>query len=189
MHPIYQFLITPKQGRIFDNVKRIGGVDFVTSTDEHDYKATNRFAEVLRTPKHYKGEISAGDIVVVHHNTFRHRYDMNGKYLVSAFHVKDNVFFVEANEFYMYKKPNQEWKAHDRFCFVRPMPAQSSVLSSIIKEQPLHGIMEYPNEYLLKCGVKKGDIVVFTPDSDYEFKVEGQKLYRVYDHQITSKLN
>ena len=30
-----------------------------------------------------------------------------------------------------------------------------------------------------------GDRVVFTPDSEYEFTVDDEKLYRVYDHQIT----
>ena len=45
--------------------------------------------------------------------------------------------------------------------------------------------MKYPNEYLSSKGVKKGDRVIFKPDSEYEFEVEGEKLYRMYDHQIT----
>jgi hypothetical protein len=50
------------------------------------------------------------------------------------------------------------------------------------------GQMVYPNEYLLNKGIKKGDYVCFSPDSEYEFTVDGEKLYRMYDHQITMKL-
>jgi hypothetical protein len=33
--------------------------------------------------------------------------------------------------------------------------------------------------------VKKGTKISFTPDSEYEFNIDGEKLYRIYDHQIT----
>ena len=44
--------------------------------------------------------------------------------------------------------------------------------------------MRYPNEYLLKKCVNSGDKVSFSPDSEYEFYVDGDKLYRMFDHQI-----
>ena len=44
------------------------------------------------------------------------------------------------------------------------------------------GIIEYAD------GVyNKGDLVGFTPNSEYEFVIEGQKLYRVYTKLITIK--
>jgi hypothetical protein len=51
------------------------------------------------------------------------------------------------------------------------------------------GEMVYPNEYLTNQGIKCGDKVCYSPDSNYEFIVDGEKLYRIYDHQITIKLN
>jgi len=48
--------------------------------------------------------------------------------------------------------------------------------------------MKYPNKYLMSKGIKKGDKVSFQPESEYEFEVNGEKLYRIYDHQITLKL-
>jgi hypothetical protein len=48
--------------------------------------------------------------------------------------------------------------------------------------------MKYPNEYLLSKGINEGDIVCFRPDSEYEFMVEDETLYRMFDHQITVKL-
>jgi co-chaperonin GroES (HSP10) len=47
------------------------------------------------------------------------------------------------------------------------------------------GEMVYPNEYLISKGVKAGDQVCFKPDSEYEFKIDEETLYRIFDHQIT----
>ena len=48
--------------------------------------------------------------------------------------------------------------------------------------------MRYPNEYLMSQGVKSGSKVTFTPESEYEFEVDGEKMYRIFEHQITLKL-
>ncbi len=48
--------------------------------------------------------------------------------------------------------------------------------------------MVYVNNYLKSQGLKAGDKVSFVPDSEYEFRVEDEKLYRMFDHQITIKL-
>ena len=48
--------------------------------------------------------------------------------------------------------------------------------------------MKYPNKYLLSKGVNKGDKILFKPESEYEFMVDDEKLYRMYDHQITMVL-
>ena len=50
------------------------------------------------------------------------------------------------------------------------------------------GEMKYPNNYLMSKGISQGDRVSFKPDSEYEFNVDGEKLYRMYDHQITMVL-
>ena len=55
-------------------------------------------------------------------------------------------------------------------------------------EEPLMGEMVYPTEYLLSQGIKPGAQVSFQPESEYEFDVGGEKLYRMYDHQITLAL-
>ncbi len=46
------------------------------------------------------------------------------------------------------------------------------------------GIMKYPSEELISKGVKAGDKVCFHPESEYEFNVDGEKLYRMFTHQI-----
>ena len=51
------------------------------------------------------------------------------------------------------------------------------------------GLVEIPNKKLISQGVKKGDLISFKPDSEYEFEVDGEKLYRMFDHQITMILS
>ena len=66
------------------------------------------------------------------------------------------------------------------------LTSKSKQLPSL-KEEPLKGIMIYPNEKLLSQGVSKGDTVYFKPNSEYEFYIDGVKMYRMFDHQITMK--
>ena len=45
------------------------------------------------------------------------------------------------------------------------------------------------SDYLKSQGIKSGDTVIFQPDSEYEFYVDGQVLYRMYDSNITIKMS
>jgi len=83
---------------------------------------------------------------------------------------------------------NGEWHSYDRYCFVKPIPAEESYMFKPFSEEPLMGEMMYPNDYLVSKGIKKGDRVCFKPDSEYESNVDAEKLYRMYDHPITIKL-
>jgi len=87
----------------------------------------------------------------------------------------------------MYKQKGQ-WFSHDRYCFIKPLKTKKSFIFKRGQEEPLMGEMKYPNKYLISQGVEKGAHVSFKPESEYEFEVDGEKLYRMYDHQITLML-
>lgn len=184
--PFY-FIAKPVNGKRYDNTKDIGGVDFIVSTSEEDHKFSNRFAEVVELPLGYKGPIKEGDTLLVHHNVFKFYNDMRGRQKSGKSFFKDDLFFIETEQFFMYKQDNK-WNAYDRFCFVKPVPVTESYIKKPFTNEPLVGLMKYPNEYLLERGIKEGDMVCFSPDSEYEFTVDDEKLYRMYDHQITIKL-
>ena len=57
MRSPHYFIVTPLKNRRYDNIKKIGDIDFITSTSEEDHKSANRFAKVVETPLGYKGEI------------------------------------------------------------------------------------------------------------------------------------
>jgi len=184
--PFY-FITRAYNGRRYDNVKSIGGIDFITSTSEEDHKASNRYAEVIETPLGYEGPIRNGDTLLVHHNVFKFYNDMKGRQQSGKSFFKDDLFFIDEEQFFMYKQDG-EWYSYDRYCFVKPVPTSESYIFKPFSEEPLVGIMKYPNDYLKSKGISSGDMVCFKPESEYEFDVDGEKLYRMYDHQITIKM-
>lgn len=181
--PFY-FIAKPMNGKRYNNTKSLDGLDLIISTSEEDHKFSNREAIVQEVPIGYDGPIRKGDILLVHHNAFKFYNDMKGRQQSSNSFFRDDLFFIENDQFFMYKQDG-EWKSHDRFCFVKPIPPKESFIMKPIQEEPLMGIMEYPNVFLKNSGVKKGDLVCFKPDSEYEFNVDGEKMYRMFDHQIT----
>lgn len=180
----FAFIVKPIDNRRYNNTKEIGGIEFVVSTSTEDHKFSNREAQVIELPVGYKGPIQVGDTLMVHHNVFKYYNDMKGKQRSGKSYFKDDLFFVEEDQYYAYKH-NGEWNAVGRYCFVKPIPPEDSYIYKPLTEEPLVGEMKYPNEYLNSEGVKPGDRVCFKPDSEYEFRIDDEKLYRMYDHQIT----
>jgi hypothetical protein len=187
MQSPFYFIVKPNKGKRYDNTKQIAGIEFIVSTSEEDYKFANRLAQVVEVPLGYKGPIQIGDTLLVHHNAFKFYNDMKGRQKSGKSFFRDDLFFIETDQFFMYKQ-NEKWKSYDRYCFVKPIPATESYIKKPFSEEPLMGEMKYPNEYLLSQGIKEGDLVCFAPDSEYEFTVDDEKLYRMFDHQITIKL-
>ena len=181
--PFY-FIVKPVNNRRYDNIKNIGGVDLITSVSQEDHTVSNRLAEVVSTPINYDGDISIGDTLLVHHNVFKYYYDMKGRQKSSSNYFKDDLFFVDEQRFFMYKT-DEEWKAYGKYCFVKPAKKEHHYLSSSGDEQPLVGFIRYSNKQLEALGLKEGDKISFKPDTEYEFKVEGEKLYRMFTNDIT----
>ena len=183
----FNFIVKPLKGKRYDNTKEIAGLELVVSTSEEDHKFSNRYAEVIETPIGYTGAIKSGDTLLVHHNVFKYYNDMKGRQKSGRSFFKDDLFFVDNDQFFMYKNEDG-WNAHDRYCFIKPIKKEESFIFKNTIEEPLIGTMKYPNEYLMSKGVSAGDRVAFTPESEYEFTVDDEKLYRVYDHQLTMTL-
>ena len=187
MQSPFFFIAKPVNGKRYDNTREIGGVDFIVSTSEEDHKFSNRYAEVVEVPLHYTGPIEPGDILLVHHNVFKYYNDIKGRQKSGRSFFRDDNFFIETDQFFLYKK-GSTWNAYDRYCFVKPIAAIDSYIKKPFNEEPLMAEMKYPNDYLKSKGINAGDLVCFVPDSEYEFTVDGEKLYRMYDTQIAIKL-
>ena len=182
-----QFIVSPVNKKRYNNSKTIGGKDIIISTSQEDASFSNREAEVIEVPLNYQGDIKKGDVLLVHHNVFKYYYDMRGRQKSGKSFLKDDLFLVDLEQFFLYKQ-NNEWKTYGRYCFVKPIPKDDSVIFKNTNNEPLMGEMVYPNKYLKSKGIKKGDKVSFVPDSEYEFRIKDKIFYRMYDHQITIKL-
>ncbi len=184
MQSPFDFIVT---GQRYNNTKSVAGIELIVNTSEEDHKFSNRYAEVLEVPRGYDGPIQKGDTLLVHHNVFKFYNDMKGRRKSGRSFFKDDIFFVEPDQFYLYRHDGV-WYTYDRYCFVKPVPAIDSYIKKPFTNEPLMGTMRYPNAYLVTQGVREGDTVCFKPDSEYEFDVDGEKLYRMFDHQITMVL-
>ena len=183
----HYFIVEPVNQKRYNNTKQIDDVDFVINTSQENHLASRREAIVINTPINYQGPIQKGDLLLVHHNVFKFYYDMKGREKSCKSFFMDNLFFVDYEQFFMYKQ-NGKWHSHDRYCFVKPIKTKDSLIYKNTKEEPLTAEMIYTNQTLINQGVFANSIVSFKPESEYPFTVEGEKLYRMYDHQITMLL-
>tara|TARA_R100000900_G_scaffold71084_1_gene56200 strand:- start:1610 stop:2179 length:570 start_codon:yes stop_codon:yes gene_type:complete len=188
MKALYSFIAKPYNNRRYDNIKTIGGMEFVTSVSEEDHTSSNRFAEVVSTPLNYNGDIKPGDILLVHHNVFKFYNDMYGNTKSGKSFFKENLFFIEQDQFFLYKS-DDKWKTHGKYCFVKPVDKKDSYIKKSSKYEPLTGIVKYSNKQLEKLGVKEGDQVIYQPESEYPFYVDDELLYRMFTNNITMIIN
>ena len=183
MQGLYYFIVKPVESR-YTNVKKIGDKSLITNTENFTHQNVNRNAIVLAVPKDMDTEIKIGDEVIVHHNVFRVWKDIRGVEQNSKSYFKEDQYFVQQDQMYLYKQNNQ-WKSIDNYCFIKPIHSLSKFDTE--NEQPLVGVLKYTNnsKYLKKLNV--GDLVGFTPRSEYEFIINGERLYRVLTKAITIK--
>jgi hypothetical protein len=187
MQSPFDFIVKPKEGKRYNNTKDIGGIEFIVNTSEEDHRFSNRYADVVEVPRGYDGPIRKGDTLLVHHNAFKFYNDMKGRRKSGRSFFRDDIFFIDSDQFFLYKQDGQ-WHPYNRYCFVKPIKALDYYVKKPYTNEPLMGEMAYPNEYLKSQGIQKGDTVCFKPDSDYEFDIDGEVMYRIFDHQITIKL-
>lgn len=178
MKPIYSFLIKPKKER-YNNTKKIGDKELILNTDISDHKFISKEAIVCETPIMRNTNINRGDELYVHHNIFRRWHDVRGIERNSKSYFKDDLYLCELEEIFLYKH-NGMWKATEGFSFVKPLANEDKF--SIKNEKSLTGIIKYvDNTNSFKVNEKIG----FTPFSEYEFIIEGERLYRVINKEIS----
>ena len=179
MQSISDFIIKPKNKR-YNNTKQIGDSELLLNSEISDHRYVSRNAIVLALPLNIKTNIKVNDEVIVHHNIFRRWYDVRGIERNSKSYYKDNKYFVKADQIFLYKRTNK-WCAPTGYCFVKPI-----VSNNIIeKEVPLRGIIKHVDKEL--ADIEKGDLVGFTPSSEYEFIIGNERLYRVPTNSISIK--
>lgn len=181
MRAIHDYIITTDNR--YNNSVDVDGKELVINTEitERDAEFVNRIATVVATPSARETDIKVGDQVVVHHNVFRRWYDMRGNEKNGGSFISEDTYKVSEDQIFAYK--DEEWKACLRYCFVKPIKDDSQW-----RETPYQGLIGellYTDKYLDSLGIKPGTIVGFTPDSEYEFTIDDQLLYRIYSTQIT----
>jgi len=180
MKSLFNYIVEPVGDR-YSNTKKVGDVDLIINTEVSNHQFINRKAKVIATPacQLEESEVKIGDEVIVHHNVFRRWYDVRGNEKNSRSFVDESTYLVQPDQLFLHKTDG-EWKCPNGYCFVQPIKDTRRL--SINTERPLVGKVIYSDGT-----VDEGDLVGFRPDSEFEFIIEGKRLYRVWSHFITIK--
>lgn len=183
MGSVFSFIVKPIGSR-YDNSIKVDGKELILNTKIESFKSVNNIAEVVAIPLAYKTDIKVGDTVVIHHNVFRRFYDIKGKQKNSRSYFKEDLYFVDLDQIYLYKT-DTEWKSFGDRCFVKPL--KNIDYLKLDKEQRLIGILKYGNDSLKALEINPGDLVGYTPFGEYEFIIDNQRLYCMKSNDIVIK--
>ena len=178
MKSVYNFVVTPK-GERYNNTKEIEGGELILNTEIFNHQYVNREAIVMSTPIVGDTDIQKGDTVIVHHNVFRRWHNVKGIEKNSKSYFNESTYFIASDQIFLYKR-NNKWITPKGYCFVKPLKAVDQF--NIESEKPLQGIVKYSDGT-----VDVGELIGFRPNSEYEFVVNNERLYRVLSNFITIK--
>ena len=175
------FVVRPLESR-YQNKLNIDGTEFILNTELQNHSYVSRIGLVISEPYFNDTKIRKNDIIIIHHNVFRRFRDIRGKEKNSRSFYEEDKYFVQPNQIFAYKRDNK-WLACEGFNFVQPIKETKMFSSSFEKEGI--GIIKYKDPALKS--IKANDLIGFRPGAEYEFIVEGKKMYRVPTNQITIK--
>lgn len=174
------------------NEEEVNGSSIIINSSIENVSSINRQAEVIQVPKGIK--LNKGDFIIAHHNIFRLRNDYKGNLCQSDYYLGDNTYFIPPTEIFLRRQGLLEnWEAIDPYVFIKPINLDESkeLLVGLKQEhkgrEHKKGIIRYSNTYLKSKGFMGGDLVYFKKNSEYEFKIEGEILYRMKTSDILLK--
>ena len=174
MNAYKDYIISPIGDR-YNNSVRVDDKELILNTEIFNHQYVNRLAKVIATPLLFQSPVKVGDEVIVHHNIFRRWHDVKGREKNSRSYWKEDKYIISEDQIYLYNN-----KAMPGFSFVKPLRSNNKFTNN--KEQPLVGVVKYSDG---KFNIN--DLVGFTPNSEYEFLINGERLYRVMNKFITIK--
>jgi len=183
MRSIYDFIISPKESR-YTNSKKVGGKTLIVNTEIYNHQYVSRNAIVKSKPMICDTDIKSGDEVIVHHNIFRRWMDVKGVERNSKSYIDENNYCVKQDQIFSYKR-NNKWLPVEGYCFVKPVKNKN--IYSNQQEEELVGVIKQVDTKLKDFGIKENDLVGFIPNSEYEFVIDGERLYRVLSNHISIK--
>jgi co-chaperonin GroES (HSP10) len=180
---VFDFIVKPVGSR-YENSIDIDGKELIVNTKIESFKSVSNMAEVVSVPLAYKTDIKVGDTVIIHHNVFRRFYDIKGKQKNSRSYFKEDLYFCSSDQIYLYKT-DTEWKSFGDRCFIKPLKNIDHL--KLDKERKLIGILKYGNDSLKELKINPGDLVGYTPFGEFEFIIDGQRLYCMKSNDIVIK--
>ena len=183
MKSLFDFIVEPV-GQRYTNKVKVGDKSLIINTKIESFKSVNNIAKVIEIPLSYKTSIKKGDLIMIHHNVFRRWHNIRGEQKNSKSYFKDGLYFVQRDQIYLYKRKTK-WQAFDDRCFIAPL--EDNVDINNWQEQSLIGILKYGNSALEALEINEEDLVGYKPFGEYDFVVDGKRLYCMKSNDIVIK--
>jgi len=176
---IFNYMVAPKGNRSTSEISVDNG-KLLLNTELQNHMYTNRIGTIVNMPLVREAtELKIGDEVILHHNVFRRFRDIKGIEKNSKNYYSEDIYFVQPDQIYAYKR-NGSWNALENYCFVKPIKETKMFSNNF--ERPLIGVVKFGNDV-----IEEDSLVGFKPGAEYEFIIEGERLYRVPINLITIK--
>jgi len=183
MKSLFDFIVKP-YGERYNNKVKVGDKSLIINTQIETFKSVNNIAKVIQVPLAYKTTIKKGDLIMIHHNVFRRWYNIRGDEKNSKSYFKDGLYFVNKDQIYLYKR-NNKWMSFNDRCFVAPLRDNVEIHNWL--EQGLIGVLKYGNSALEALEITEGDVIGYKPFGEFEFIVDGKRLYCMKSNDIVIK--
>ena len=188
MRPLSNFVVyVPKK---VNETKKIGDVEIYIETKFNEFEHRVMEGEVVGIPEKYKTQVAVGDTLYFHHHVvitpqvldenndlYQVNYSPDGGHATQSYIVK--------------KKDTDEIIALDDWVFLDPIKPEPKLKSDILElvsfeeEVNYKGKIMYASDKIKELGLKIGDVVWFTKNSDYEMQIDDKKLWRVLIQNLT----
>tara|TARA_R110002124_G_scaffold282177_1_gene457125 strand:- start:104 stop:682 length:579 start_codon:yes stop_codon:yes gene_type:complete len=188
MRPLHNFIVHVPE--TVKETKKIGDVEIYIETKFNEFEHRVMEGEVVGIPEKYKTPVSVGDTLYFHHHVvitpqvvdeknklYQVNFSPEGGHLTQSYVVK--------------KKDTDEIIALNDWVFLDPIEPEAKLKSDIIEivsfeEVPnIKGKIMYASDKIKELGLKIGDVVWFTKNSDYEMQIDDKKLWRVLIQNLT----
>ena len=178
MKSVYNFVVTPI-GERYNNTKKVGDKELILNTEIYNHQYINRLAKVVSVPIIGDTNIKPGDEVIIHHNVFRRWHNVKGEEKNSRSYFDEDTYLITKDQIFLHKQ-NNTWNPLKGYCFVEPIK-ETDKFSTETEKQNV-GIIKYTDGTF-----NIGDIIGYRPNTEYEFIIDNQKLYRILSNLITIK--
>lgn len=188
MKALHHVLI--RTDRSYNNKEKVGNTDFTVNVDIDNVESINRTATVVSAPEGI--DLDSGDVVVVHHNIMRENIRIDKKKTKGMYYIADDYYWVPVSEVIM-KKSNNTWIPLHNFVFLKPIKQENIQLKYGLTLIPRSrkGMQELRAELAITNkkleGVEVGDKVYFSRNSEHEFIIEGETLFKCEIEDILGK--
>lgn len=183
MNSLKDFIVFVPQ-RLNDKIV-VNGLELYVDPKYDEFSHRKTSGEVVAVPLKYNTGVKEGDTIYFHHHVV-----INGgqkmQYGDDLYLVRYSEARATENQAIAHKsKDTGEIKPMKGWSLLTPYMEEAPKLSEIIEtveltERPyINGIVAFDSEDLQDMGVKKGDIVGFKKNHDYEVDIDGEKYFRV----------